>query len=97
MIQNPYQAALAERSLVVEAADKGEYWTFHWYVDPLSNGLSKWHRFVAHVHLDGRVGMIGMTAATDEEEALAQEQAMAFAKARYERIGLDEYNQENRN
>ena len=97
MIHNPYQDTLAERSLVIEPAEEGEYWTFHWYVDPLSYGLSKWHRFFAHVDPDGKVDMIGMWVATSEEESLAQEQAIAFAKARYERYGLDEQNQESGN
>ncbi len=97
MIHNPHQEVLAERSLVVHEAEDGEGWEFHWYEDPLTNGLTKWHRFFAHVSPDGEVRMIGMPVALSEEEALAQEQAVAFVHARYKRNGLDEYNQESGN
>ena len=90
MIRNPYQEELAERSLVVHEAENGEGWEFHWYVDPITNGLSKWHRFFAHVSLDGDVDMLGMWIALNEEERFAQEQAIQFVKDRYERYGLDE-------
>ncbi len=97
MIRNQYQEILAERSLSIEQAEEGEYWTFHWYIDPISNGLSKWHRFFAHVYPDGKVDMIGMWVALDEEQSIAQEQAIQFAKDRYERLGLDEENTESGN
>ena len=92
-MRNPYQETLAERSMVTEPAGDGEYWEFRWYIDPISNGLSKWIRLTAHVSEES-VRMIGMPVARDEEEMLAQEQAYQFVKERYERIGLDEYNQE---
>ncbi len=90
MIRNPYQEALAERSLVIEHAEEGEYWTFHWYVDPILNGMAKWHRFVAHINPDGKVEMIGLWFALDEEQILAQEQALQFAQDRFQRVGLEE-------
>lgn len=91
-MRNPYQETLAERSMVTEPAGPGEYWEFRWYIDPISNGLSKWICITAHVSEES-VRMIGMPVARDEEEMLAQEQAYQFVKERYERIGLDEYNQ----
>lgn len=90
MIRNPYQETLAERSLSIEPAEEGEYWTFHWYVDPILNGMSKGHRFLAHVSPDGKVDMIGMWIALDEEQSLVQEQAIQFAKDRFQRVGLEE-------
>ncbi len=90
MICNPYQEQLAERSLEVGPAEEGQYWTFYWYVNPISNGLSKGHRFFAHVYPEGRVDMIGMWIALNDEEKIAQQQAIQFAKQRYERYGLNE-------
>ncbi len=89
MIRNPYQETLAERSLLIEPAEEGEYWIFHWYVDPILNGLAKWHRFFAHVSPDGFVDMVGMWIATSEEEKIVQEQAIQFAKDRFKRVGLE--------
>lgn len=88
-MHNQYQETLAERSMVIEPAGEGEYWTFHWYVDPISNGSAKWHRFFAHVHPNGFVDMIGMWIARSEEEKIAQEQAIQFAKDRFKRVGLE--------
>ncbi len=100
MIHNSYQEVLAERSMHTEPVGlggPGEYWEFKWYIDPLSNGLGKWIQLTAHVCEDLGVRMIGMPVALDEEEMLAQEQAVRFVKDRYERYGLDEYNQESGN
>ena len=88
MIYNPYQETLAERSLVVhETGGDGEGWEFYWYEDPITNGLAKGHRFFAHVSSDGFVRMIGMGVARYKGEMLAQEQAMRFARKRFEEVG----------
>lgn len=96
MIRNQYQLDLAERSLVIEPGEDGESWSFRWYVDPISNGLSKWYQFQAYVHEDG-IQMLGMLMPRDEEEMLAQEQAVQFIRERYERLGLDETDYESGN
>lgn len=90
MIHNQYQEILAERSMDIEPAGPGEYWRFRWYIDPISNGLANWIQLTAHVSEDSGVRMLGMPVALSEEEMLAQEQAVQFAKDRYERLGLDE-------
>jgi len=90
MIHNQHQENLAERSLEIHQSTDGEYWQFYWFMDPLSRGLSESYRFYAHVSPDGQVSMIGMWMATNERESLAQEQAIQFAKDRYERVGLSE-------
>jgi hypothetical protein len=100
IVRNIYQEKLAERSLVVEAAADGEYWTFHWYMNPLSNGLSRWHRISAHIYSNGDIALHGMWMPKDEEEIFEFEQAMKFIKNRYKEVGFDETlgapDQENR-
>jgi len=95
-IRNEYQLGLAEQSLVIDAAENGEVWSFRWYVDPISNGLAKWYQFQVYVHEDG-IQMLGISPPRDEEEFFAQEQAARFVRERYERIGLDEPDQESGN
>ena len=86
---NPYQERLAERSMVIELSGNGENWSFRWYVDPISNGLAKWHQY--HVYVSkGYIAFHGLPMPRDEEEELAMNQAMAFVKKRYERFGSDE-------
>ena len=97
MIHNQYQENLAERSMFRESAGDGEYWDFRWYIDPISNGLSKWIHLRVHVSDESGVRMLGMPIARDDEELLAQEQAVQFVKDRYERLGLDEENTESGN
>jgi hypothetical protein len=80
----------------IEPAGDGEYWEFRWYIDPISNGLGNWIRLIAHVSEDG-VRMIGMPVARSEEESVAQQEAVAYIKDRYERLGLDEENTEGGN
>lgn len=92
---NPYQEKLAERSLVVETDSSGETWSFRWYIDPISNGLAKWHQY--HVHVSkGYIAFYGLAMPRDDEEELAMNQAMEFVKKRYEGFGLDEEDTENR-
>ncbi len=90
MIHNQYQEILAERSLVIHAAEDGEGWEFYWYIDPITNGLSKLRRFFAHVSFEGQVDMLGMWTATSDEDRIAQQQAIQFVKDRYKRFGLNE-------
>lgn len=90
MIYNQYQEVLAERSLVVHDASNGEGWEFYWYIDPITNGLSNSHRFFAHISFEGEVNMLGMWIALNDEEKIAQQQAIQFVKQRYERYGLNE-------
>ncbi len=97
MIHNQYQEILAERSLVVHAAENGEGWEFHWYIDPITNGLSKLRRFFAHVSSEGEVNMLGMWLATNDEDSVAQQQALQFVKDRYKRLGLNEEDTESGN
>ncbi len=88
---NPYQDMLAERSLVTTPTDEGENWNFRWYLDPITNGMSKWYHFNVSVLAGTKlIAVHGWLSARDEDELLAQEQALEFIKKRYERFGLDE-------
>ena len=89
-LRNPYQVQLAETSIRVSPSSEGEYWEFRWYIDPLSRGLSRWFDFNAHVSWDGEIQMIGMSVPFDEDEDLAQEQAVRFVQERYNEFGIDE-------
>jgi hypothetical protein len=90
VILTPYQKTLAERSLVTEPSEYGEYWEFRWYIDPLCNGLSKWVTITAHVSDEYGIRIIGGPLTIDEEELSAQEQAAQFVEERYRRYGLAE-------
>lgn len=92
MTHNQYQKVLAERVMEIESVGfggPGEYWRFRWYIDPISNGLAKWIQLTAHVSEESGVRMLGMPVALSEEESLAQEQAVQFAKDRFKRVGLE--------
>ena len=84
MIQNPYQEALAERSLTIEAAGDGEYWEFRWYIDPLTNGLAKWLPITAYVS-EGDIRVLGGPVPRDMEELNEREKAVQFIKNRFEK------------
>jgi len=96
MIYNQYQESLAERSMVVEPNGDGEIWSFRWYADPIAKGLADWKQYTAHVS-DGYITFHGMTMPRNEAEMVEMDRAMQFVKARYERVGLDEQNQESGN
>ena len=89
VMRNVYQETLAERSLVISPAYEGELWTFRWYVDPISNGLSKGFNIQAYVYPNGAVMVVGLSKFKDEE-VIAQQQAESFIKENYERLGFQE-------
>lgn len=95
MIHNQYQEDLAERTMVIEPDGDGELWHFRWYIDPISNGLSKWHQYHVFVS-DGYIAFHGLAMPRDEEEMLAMDQAMEFVKERFRKVGLSEENTESR-
>ena len=88
MIHNHYQRSLAERSMVIEPSGDGEDWSFRWYVDPISNGLSKWQQYIVHVS-EGFIAYHGMVMPRNEEERIAMEQAMEFVKERLSTVGFE--------
>ncbi len=88
MIYNQYQEILAERSMVIEPNGSGENWSFRWYTDPISNGLSKWTQYNVRVS-EGYIECYAMQMPRDEEEMVEMDQAMQFVKARYGRVGLN--------
>ena len=96
MIYNRYQEELAERSLVIEPDGDGETWNFRWYADPITKGLSKWTHYSVRIS-DGFIAFHGLAMPRDEEEMIEMDRAMQFVKARYERVGLSEEDQESRN
>ncbi len=94
MIYNQYQEILAERSMVIEPDGDGENWSFRWYADPISNGLSKWTQYNVRVS-EGYIEFYGMQMPRDEEEMVEMDRATQFVKARYGRVGLSEEDTES--
>ncbi len=89
MIHNPYQVMLAERSLVVEEAEDGEYWNFRWYIDPFTNGLAKWEQFFVHISSEGDISVMGaLIAPPDSDVGMMERDAVEFVRDRYAQFGL---------
>jgi hypothetical protein len=86
---NHYQELLAERSMIVEPSGDGEDWSFRWYTDPISNGMSKWQQCIVHVS-EGFIAFHGMPLPRDEAEMVAMDQAMQFVKERLSRTVFEE-------
>jgi hypothetical protein len=74
--------------MVIEPEEDGENWSFRWYADPISNGLSKWVQCNARVS-EGYIELYGMTMPRDEEEVVEMGRALQFVKARFRTIGLE--------
>ncbi len=92
---NQYQEALAERSMIVEPDGSGENWSFRWYADPISKGLSDWKQYTVHVS-EGYIAYHGMAMPRNKEEMVEMNRAMQFVTERYERYGLDEEDPESK-
>lgn len=94
MIYSRFQESLAEYSMVIEPDGDGENWSFFWYTDPISNGMSKWTQYNVQIS-DGHIALHGMTVPRSEGEMVEADRAMQFIKARYyERFGSDETDRE---
>ncbi len=86
---NRYQEDLAERSMTVIDDGNGETWSFRWYADPISKGLSDWTQYIVHVS-EGFTAFHALTMPRNEEEMVEMDRAMQFVKARCLRIGSEE-------